>query len=102
MKNNKVYKIVIPILCLALLCVQIVCYFLNIPIEINAIVDVVAVVVSLIFVLFLKEEKGISETKDEIKEDIEEGLVKIEEIIDSVIDKKSEKEWQKVTLFLCD
>ena len=101
MKNNKTYKIVIPILCGLLVIAQVVCFVLGIAIELNAIIDIIAVVISLVFVLFLKEGQDIEKTKEEVKTDIKEGMSKLEEVVDSIKEKKNKEEWRKVTLFLC-
>lgn len=101
MKNNKTYKIVIPILCGLLVIAQVVCFVLGIAIELNAIIDIIAVVVSLVFVLFLKEGQDIEKTKEEVKTDIKEGMSKLEEVVDFIKEKKNKEEWRKVTLFLC-
>ena len=92
MKNNKIYKIIIPILCGLLVIAQVVCFMLGIAIELNAIIDIIAVVVSLVFVLFLKEGQDIEKTKEEVKVDIKKGVSKIEEVIDIVTEKKDKEE----------
>ena len=92
MKNNKTYKIVIPILCGLLVIAQVVCFVLGIAIELNAIIDIIAVVVSLVFVLFLKEGQDIEKTKEEVKTDIKEGMSKLEEVVDSIKEKKNKEE----------
>ena len=92
MKNNKTYKIVIPILCGLLVIAQVVCFTLGIAIELNAIIDIIAVVISLVFVLFLKEGQDIEKTKEEVKTDIKEGMSKLEEVVDSIKEKKNKEE----------
>ncbi len=92
MKNNKTYKIVIPILCGLLVIAQVVCFLLGIAIELNAIIDIIAVVISLVFVLFLKEGQDIEKTKEEVKTDIKEGMSKLEEVVDSIKEKKNKEE----------
>ena len=92
MKNNKIYKIIIPILCGLLVIAQVVCFMLGIAIELNAIIDIIAVVVSLVFVLFLKEGQDVEKTKEEVKVDIKKGVSKIEEVIDIVTEKKDKEE----------
>ena len=92
MKNNKTYKIVIPILCGLLVIAQVVCFVLGIAIELNAIIDIIAVVISLVFVLFLKEGQDIEKTKEEVKTDIKEGMSKLEEVVDSIKEKKNKEE----------
>lgn len=92
MKNNKTYKIVIPILCGLLVIAQVVCFVLGVAIELNAIIDIIAVVVSLVFVLFLKEGQDIEKTKEEVKTDIKEGMSKLEEVVDSIKEKKNKEE----------
>ena len=92
MKNNKTYKIVIPILCGLLVIAQVVCFVLGIAIELNAIIDIIAFVVSLVFVLFLKEGQDIEKTKEEVKTDIKEGMSKLEEVVDFIKEKKNKEE----------
>lgn len=92
MKNNKTYKIVIPILCGLLVIAQVVCFVLGIAIELNAIIDIIAVLVSLVFVLFLKEGQDIERTKEEVKADIKEGMSKLEEVVDFIAEKKNKEE----------
>ena len=92
MGKNKTYKILLFVLCAVLVVVQLVCFSLGVFIEINAVIDAIAVVISFIIVVVLKKKQGIVKTKEEIKEDIISGVDEIKEIIDKVQDKFDKKE----------
>lgn len=92
MKNNKTYKIVIAVLCVLLVCVQIVCFSLGVTFEINAIIDVVAIIISFIFVTFLNVKGDTKELKEDIKEDLKEGVLEISNKISNKNNENNKKE----------
>lgn len=92
MEKNKLYKTILFVLCIVLVVAQLVCFSLGIMVEINAIIDAVAIVISFFIVVVLKKKHGINKTKEEIKNDIISGVDEIKEIIDKVQDKFDKKE----------
>ena len=66
MEKNKLYKIILFCLCVVLVCLQVVCFSLGFFVELNAIIDIVALVVSFVVVVVLKKKQGIGKTKEEI------------------------------------
>jgi len=101
LEKNKLYKTILFVLCIVLVVAQLVCFSLGIMVEINAIIDAVAIVISFFIVVVLKKKHGINKTKEEIKNDIISGVDEIKEIIDKVQDKFDKKEWFMSLFFCC-
>lgn len=92
MQNNKLYKILIPVLCFVLVLTEIVLSLLGVAIELNIIIEILAIIISCVFVFFLKEKKDFEKTREEIEKDIKDNIESVSNVIENIIDKKDEKE----------